>query len=104
MDDDRKRLTVWQQDKLRVDAELSDSGDLVIRGQDLSGTLWSEYEYALTVKALDVDKVISALGGAPDADVLALLAANAESIVKTGEKAWLERNSVPAEFWSRIDP
>lgn len=97
--------TIWERDKLSVDVALSHDGDLTFSGQDLSGHPWSEYEYWLTVKAADVRKVTAALGGAPGSDVLALLDENAEAIVReVGEKAWLKNHSIPATFWSRIEP
>ena len=97
---------IWERDKVGVWATLGRDGALTISGQDLSSGLYSlaEYEYALTVKAADVDQVVSALGGAPGADVLALLHANAETILRVGEKRWLEEHYIPATFWSRIEP
>ena len=73
-----------------VEAVLTDDGDLVFEGQDLNGWLgYAEYEYWVTAPAAVVPRVVAALGGSPDDDVLALLAENAEEIVRQGESTWL---------------
>ena len=103
--DDERRVSLWARNKLYVDAVLRPDGSLVLQGQDLtSPNMWgmSEYEYALTVAPPDVSRVVAALGGSAGDDVLALLAANAELIVTTGEKRWLGGVGVEPEFWSRV--
>ena len=93
---------IWERDGTTVWAALKTNGDLEIAGQTLSAR--SENEYWLTVKAADVDKVTAALGGAPGSNVVGLLRANAEDVVRVGEKTWLANNSIPIEFWSHFDP
>lgn len=65
--------SIWRDKGLYVDAEIDNDGNLTLRGQDLSGTTWSEYEYVMTVRRDKLHEVISALGGAPSDDVLELL-------------------------------
>jgi hypothetical protein len=93
---------IWRNANSTVWATLKPGGALEISGQILSAG--SEYEYWLTVEVADVDKVTAALGGAPGADVLALVDEHADAIVRTGEKTWLEDHSIPAAFWSRYEP
>ncbi|MBL1073641.1 hypothetical protein JK358_04475 [Nocardia sp. 2] len=93
-----RKVSLWSRDGLYIDAALRDSGALVIEGQHLRGG--GEYEYALTVAADQVPVVVAALGGDADADVLDLLHANAEPIVRRGEKGWLESIGVTVGFWS----
>ena len=84
------RRTIWRRDRLFVEAVLTDDGDLVFEGQDLNGWLgYAEYEYWVTAPAAVVPQVITALGGAPGDDVLALVAEHAEEIVRRGESTWL---------------
>ena len=81
---------LWSRNRLFVDAVLTESGDLVFEGQDLNGWLGSEeYEYWVTAPAALVPRVVEALGGARDDDVLALLADHADEIVLGGESTWL---------------
>ena len=99
-----RQISIWNRNQLYVDAHLKESGDLIISGQDLSGAVYAEYEYVLTVRKPDVVRVVAALGGSPGADVLGLLESHAGSIIKTGEKTWLESHDIPAEFWNRVEP
>ncbi|WP_194818666.1 hypothetical protein [Nocardia sp. XZ_19_385] len=94
-----RSVSLWSRGGLYITASLRDSGALVIEGQHLSRG--GEYEYAITVAPEKVVYVLQALGGKPEADVLDLLAANAESIVRQGEKSWLESLGITPEFWSR---
>lgn len=95
-----RRITIWNGNKLFVEAELKATRDLVISGQDLSG---AEYEYALSIAGADVDLVAAALGASRPTDVLELLAAHADEIVTMGESTWLKSHGIPAEFWSRTE-
>lgn len=97
----KRSVPLWDRGGLYIGASLRESGDLVIAGQHLRGR--SEYEYALTVSANEVPIVVEALGGAPDADVLALLSDNADAIVQQGEKSWLGGLGIDPEFWSHGD-
>jgi hypothetical protein len=96
--------SIWRHNDLYVDAEVNENGDLTLRGQDLSGKLWAEYEYAITVKCDDIDTLIAALGGVSGDDVIDLLEVNAQTLITTGERRWLEDYSVPLELWSRVEP
>ena len=98
-------VTMFASDGLTVWAELNAAGDLVIQGQDLSGHPFArEYEYALTVPAAHVGVVAQALGGRAPTDVLELLKANGERIVKMGERTWLQSLGVEVRTWNRIEP
>ncbi|MBP2192110.1 hypothetical protein [Nocardia goodfellowii] len=92
-------VSLWSRDGLYITASVRDSGALVIEGQHLRQG--GEFEYTLTVAPEKVVYVLEALGGRPEADVLELLAANAESIVRQGEKSWLESLGLTPEFWTR---
>lgn len=96
-----RSVSLWNRGGLYIAATLHDSGDLVIAGQHLRGR--AEYEYALTVTADEVPLVVQALGGAPGADVLPLLAQNADTIVLQGEKSWLSGIGIDPGFWSHGD-
>ncbi|MCF2531575.1 hypothetical protein [Yinghuangia soli] len=91
-------MSMYAARKLYVDARLTDAGDLVIDGQDLND---GEYEYAMTVAAAQVPVVLGALGGTPDDDVLALLAAQGTDIVTRGELTWLKSLGLEPSFWCR---
>lgn len=83
-------------------ATLRDDGSLVISGQDFNGFAGTdEYEYALTIAAVDVLRLAAALSVEP-ADVLAGLEARGEAIVQAGERSWLEGIGITPEFWSRF--
>ncbi len=101
MDGDR-RVKLWARNRIYVNAVLRADGRLVIEGQDLLTNFYgAEYEYDVTVEAADVPRVIAALGGAPDDDVLALLQTNAEMIVRHGERSWLRELGIEPGFWFR---
>jgi len=103
--DGDRRVKLWERNRLYVYAVLKADGRLVIEGQDLSkpnpwGT--GEYEYDITVSAADVPRVVAALGGAEGDDVLVLLAGEADTIVRRGERQWLRDLGIELGFWSRI--
>ncbi|QLY28206.1 hypothetical protein H0264_22750 [Nocardia huaxiensis] len=95
------KRSLWARDGLYIDVSLRDSGELAFDAQHLRNG--GEYEYALTVPPDQVPLVLAALGGAAGDDVLALLQANAETIVRRGEKSWLESIGVTPGFWSHGD-
>lgn len=98
--------TMWARDALHVDVQRTPDGGFEIAGQDLRDDNMfgaDEYEYWLTVSAGDVPKVVAALGGDTDSDdVIVLLVANGEHIVRTGERTWLRSIEVAATFESRV--
>ena len=103
--DSERRVKLWERNRLFVYAVLKADGRLAIEGQDLSKpNSWGtgEYEYDITVASGDVPRVVAALGGADGDDVLALLAANSETIVMHGERRWLRDLCIEPGFWSRI--
>jgi hypothetical protein len=98
-----RRVSIYARNSLYVDASLDAAGVLRISGQDLGENLYGgEYEYNLTVEAADVPKVVAALGGAPGDDVLELLQANGEQVVRAGEKTWLEGLGIEVGFSSWV--
>jgi len=85
---------MFDRNKLRVVATLSD-GDLLISGHDLNGFLdQDEYEYWSTVPASEFPAIRSALGADATADVVSLMTAHGEQIVKTGEKKWFTEHGI----------
>jgi len=86
-------------------AGLDLDGELLIEGQDLrSGPFGAtEYEYAVTVPTAQLPKLVAALGLETDDEVIAYLLANGESIVKQGERTWVEGLGITPGFWSRIE-
>ena len=100
-----RTVTLLDRDQLRVWATTTADGELRIEGQDLGGYPGaSEYEYAITVSAGDVPTVRAALDAADGDDLLSLLEAEGEAIVRRGERAWIESLGITAKFWSRVEP
>jgi hypothetical protein len=100
-----RRIHLWHRNSAYVDAYLLPGGELSFQGQDLNpDNIWggAEYEYAVTVAAGDVPRVVAALGGTAGDDVLALVQANADRIISTGELTWLRGLGIEPEFWSRV--
>ncbi|HOX45985.1 MAG TPA: hypothetical protein PK668_20450 [Myxococcota bacterium] len=92
-----------------LEASFTDGGDLLLAGQDLGrgvsdffGEGGSEYEFAWSVKRTDLPRLLQALGGAPGADLLELLAARFTGPAAAGIQGFLEEHRIPAEFWSRV--
>lgn len=98
-------VVIWNDGSLRVTAERKANGDVLIAGHDLGHPLCEEYEYWITVNAVDVPRMVSALGGGDDTDPLALLHAQARDVLTKGEMAWLEEQGISPEFFNRMgDP
>jgi hypothetical protein len=102
-----RSVTLWARDSLTVAATLTADGALVIKGQDLRaesffGSGNAEYEYALTVEADGVRRIVEALGGKTGDDVLELLRANGDNLVATGEMTWLRAIGIEPKFWSHL--
>lgn len=108
-----REVTLDEREGLRIWATTREDGALVVCGRDTRMNPWgpSDSEYALTVAAADVGRVVAALrGGAEvdadaeaDPDVLGLLEARGREIVLTGERAWFRSIGIEPEFWSRED-
>lgn len=104
--DDEQRVTLWRDEELNVDARVTEDGELILAGHDVRdlsafGISVTEYTYELTVTADDVPTVIEALGGTPrEADVLDLLQAHREVIIRVGELTWLRRHGIEPELRS----
>lgn len=104
---ERTQVKLWGADGLTVTAALLEDGRLSITGVDANagrvfGPGSSEYEYGLTVATADVHQVITALGGRPGDDVLALLELHGQQIVTVGEQTWLRGLGIEPAFWSRF--
>ena len=56
---------MWSRNGLVVTAKVADDGELTIYGHDLSGAVYEEYEYWLTVPATGTPAITRALGGPP---------------------------------------
>jgi hypothetical protein len=98
----QRRVSLHAGNGLSVWACSYDDGRLSIVGHDLNPPIGKEYEYSLTVAAGDVPRVLEALGGYDDQDVLELVEAHAAAIVKGGEMSWFQSLGIKPEFWSRI--
>lgn len=96
------RVTLKDSNGLHVTAEILDTGELQIAGQDLGppSGMGSEYEYWLTVQPGEIGRVVAALGGTDGDDVLPLLQANGEMICHTGEQKWLTSLGITPGFFS----
>jgi hypothetical protein len=91
---------IWEKNKLYVGVSYNEDGDLVIAGQDLNG--WAgrdEYEYWITVKAADFPTLRAALPGPADAELLELLKLNAATLIKTGERTFVDYLGIEAGFY-----
>src|SRR5579884_2511676 len=91
-----------ERDRHWVDGSYDMEGCLVLAGQDLNG---SEYEWYFRIRPEHFPKVRTALGGGPDEDVLALLAARVDTLPNSGGRdpgAWLRDQGVPTAFSNRV--
>lgn len=94
-------------DRRYLAAELTSEGDLLMQGQDLGdgveavfGEGFREYEWAWTVRAAHVPKLLEALGaGGP---VLAVLEHRFSGEKAAGLKQFLDDHEIPHESWSRM--
>ena len=90
-----------------LSATLTSAGDLNIEGQDLGSAVelffgegFTEYEYALTVRAVDLQSLRNALGAT--GDLLSALQIHFSNPTAADPRSFLEAHSVRYEFWSRI--
>lgn len=88
-------------------ATLTPDGDVHIEGQDFGAAVekffgegYTEYEYALTVRAADVPKLLAALGA--DRDPLSALQSYFGDPDTPDPQSFLKDHDIPFEFWSRV--
>ena len=91
---------IWRDNGLVIRVRLTEDGDLQFAGQDLKPPFGDEYEYWITVPAKDVPTIIAALDGQPGDDVLELVARDAASIVRQGERAWVKSLGIDPGFYA----
>ena len=84
--------SIYEAEKLFVDAHVWADGQVTIEGQDLSK---GEYEYFFTIKREQVPLLLEALGAGPKDDVLSELKAKGAQIISIGEMTWLKQHSIP---------
>ena len=100
-----RTVKLRDQGGLHIWATIPADGGLLIQGQDLGGYPGAgEYEYAIRVAEADMPTVRAALDATDGDDLLSLLEAAGEPIVRRGERAWLEGLGIAAQFWSRVEP
>jgi hypothetical protein len=89
-------------------AQIEKDGSLVFEGQDLGDTpqgFWGsrEYEWRIAVRADELPRLVTALGGDPaEDDPLELLAARFREDEHYASLAFLEESGIAFEFWSRV--
>ena len=93
-------------DMRHLEARLNDSNDLVIAGQDIGDTVQEllggrEYEWAWTIRAQDLPRLLTVLSAA-DGDVLAALGRRFSGNDAANLGSFLEENEIPHERWSRV--
>lgn len=100
-----RTVTLLDRDGLRVWATMTAEGGLRIAGQDLGGYPGAgEYEYAISVSPVDVPTVRAALDADDGDDLLSLVQAAGEAIVRRGERTWLTGLGITTDFWSHVEP
>jgi len=80
------------------------SGDVSVAGHDIGAALpggTSEYEYAWTIPGAEIAELVTALGGGPGEDVLALLVAGFPTNPSARLGPFFEEHGIHARFWSR---
>jgi hypothetical protein len=92
-----------------LQAALLESGDLVIEGQDLGDELpvpgtsgVTEYEFAWTIPADQIPRLVELLGGEPGDDVLDLLVGRLPDEPSRQLASLLQAHGIEARFWSRF--
>jgi hypothetical protein len=89
---------------LGVWIEVRDDGAIRIIGQDLNppAGFGGEYEYEMTIAAVDAPHLAAALGTDVAGIVDAWDAQVTGIVLGGGERRWLVAHDIPHEFWSRI--
>lgn len=102
------QVELWDEGGIHVWATRRISGDLTFEGQDLTVAARGssepgsgEYEWGLTVQELDVPRLVTALGGSPRDDPLALIAASPDARTPFGQLTWLSSLGIEPTIWSR---
>jgi len=104
----RRRSLIWERDGLRVFAQLDADGALCLAGTHVrreSTFAAPEYHYEVRVSPHEVPLVVRALAGSRDDDVIDLLVARGEQIVRWGESRWLEQVGITPRLssWLSLD-
>ncbi len=93
----------------RLSAGVTEEGHLSIQGHDLGsgvegswGSGLTEYEWAITVRASEIPRVVAALGGKEGDDVLELLSARCSENEWYASRAFFKKHRIPTEFSSRV--
>lgn len=96
-------------DSRYLTARITEKGDLSIEGQDfgpaveeLMGPGLREYEWAITVRAANLPKLVTALGGTDGANLLFLLAERFAEDETYASETFLEEHGIPVQFWNRV--
>jgi hypothetical protein len=91
-------------------AVLRSNGELVLEGQDLGRDLpfaglsgVTEYEYAHTIPAEEVPRLVEVLGGGPSDDVLHLLIASFPEGAMTNFSEFFKEHGIKAGIWNHFD-
>lgn len=97
----RRVVTLRAGTGVRNDVREEPDGSVVFMGSDVSAGLRGyDYEYALAPG--QVPALRKELGGAEDADVLALIEAQKDAILDAGEIAWLRGRGIEGTFSSSM--
>lgn len=101
------RRTEDEQGLRNLWAVLADDDGLRFEGQDLGsgvesvfGAGFTEYEYGMTVRAVDVPRLLAALGA--ETDILSALQQYFGDPHAEDPASFLKQHAIPYEFWSRI--
>lgn len=98
---DERTASDWRS----ISARLEPEGDLIIEGHDLGrgvGSLfgYSEYEWSLTIAAVDTSKLLAALNAGQS--LLKALQQRFSGDQADGLQAFLKDRGIPYSFWNRI--
>jgi hypothetical protein len=88
-------VEVYRGGTLVVRVRYLDDGRLSIEGHDLGGhPVFEEYEYDIRIAPDQFPALRAALAADPAVDVLDLVVAHGETIVRRGEIAWLKAHDI----------
>jgi hypothetical protein len=88
-------VTLWDRDSLWVTVSGGEDG-LTFQAQDLNPPplYGDEYEYRFSIAPTEIPSLTQALGGSATSKVLELLQANAELLIKSGIRSWMETHDI----------